>query len=80
MKNHEREYFCCQDKEGNLIGVERNSGGYPWVPDGLLGIQFWSRQSDAEDYANVLNWKHRRNNSEPIELTVVKVQLVVERV
>jgi hypothetical protein len=69
MKNHEREYFCCQNKEGNLVGIDRKSGGYPLAfDDMIIGVCFWPDRKLAQNYADVVG------------LTVVKIKLIVEKV
>ena len=68
MANIDVEQFACQDFEGNLIGLDLDSGGYPWVPGQLTGVTFWTRMEDARDYAN-------RN-----QFKLVRVKITVEEV
>jgi len=66
MNNHEQEVYALQDGDGNLIGIDRESGGYPWTPQSLLGVWFTDKAS-AENYMKV--------GSENFKLVRVKVIL-----
>jgi hypothetical protein len=68
MKNYERETFALQDGNGNLIGIDYDSGGYPWVPDGI-GRAWFSAIKPKESYLR----------SFP-ELKLVRVKITVEEV
>ena len=50
MSNYTQEMFACQNADGDLIGVDQNCGGYPWVPTNMRGVMLWFRAQDIPAY------------------------------
>lgn len=37
---------------GQVLGMDRDSGGYPWIPPGMYGWHYWSDPDAARKYAD----------------------------
>lgn len=70
MKNYEQEIYALQDSDGNLIGLDNASGGYPWVPSGIVGIYF------CDDLKRIAGYPDGRDN----KFKVVRVKVIVEEI
>jgi hypothetical protein len=75
LKNHEKECFACQDAEGNLVGIDHTSGGYPWVPYSIFGVRFWTTVEPALKYAGI--WQEGKTYTKGT-LTPVRVRVIIE--
>ena|ERR1700733_9429779 len=51
MTNHSKEMFALMDRDGNLIGKDDASGGYPWVPSTIGGVWLAEESKEMLDYA-----------------------------
>jgi len=71
MANHEKEMYALQDSDGNLIGIDRGSGGYPWTPDSLDGVWMESDPTYLQTYINC---------SFPGRFSLVKIKVTIEKV
>lgn len=64
--------FIVKNSEGNVIGIDRTSGGYPWVPPNpgslswLFAIEIFESELKAVQY--LINFRHY--SFEPISLVV----------
>jgi hypothetical protein len=43
-------WYVLQDANGNLIGKDQSSGGYPWVPDYPSGVWYSQNFDELRDY------------------------------
>ncbi len=69
MKNYEKEIYAFQDVDGNLIGIDREYGGYPWTPDSISQVWLTNNKEAAIRYSKTTR-----------QLTLVKVKITVEPV
>ena len=46
------------DKEGNVQGMDTNSGGCQYNAFGLGGIRYWETLALAMTYLNIIDYKH----------------------
>jgi hypothetical protein len=51
--NRQLEYYVCVNEKGELMGLDRDSGGYPFIAPNLNWVHFWTKKEDAEKYANI---------------------------
>lgn len=51
MKN---TVWVCVSK-GELVGIDNASGGYPWRPTSLAGVNFFDTIKEAQKYCDVWN-------------------------
>jgi hypothetical protein len=66
--------FVCISK-GEIIGIDSNSGGYPWRSNYIQGYRFWNTREEAEKYASI--WTNGANDSYGYSDMIVKeVELV----
>lgn len=68
--NHEKVMYALQDSDGNLIGIDRDSGGYPWVPNTIQGVWMLENPEGMTGYMK----------SFPRRFTLVKVKVSIEKV
>jgi len=71
MRNYQQEMFALQDANGNLIGLDIDSGGYPWVPETLAGVWLCTESKSMEEYATKTFTK---------QFKLVRIKVSVERI
>jgi hypothetical protein len=69
MANYEKEMFVIQNKDGDLIGIDTDSGGYPWVPFNMNGVFLTPFSPGAQEYCDTCKTDGFK---------VVKVRIVVD--
>jgi hypothetical protein len=43
------------DSEGKMQGIDESSGGYPYSTDNILGVHFWTYETEAEKYRKIID-------------------------
>lgn len=61
-------------KNNEPVGVDKASGGEPYIASSLNSIRYWINKTEAMKYARVCN-----SNKDPIEFTVASVQLMITK-
>jgi len=70
MNNYQREYYALQNVNGDLIGLDLASGGYPYVGISLMDIWF------VIDPKKMIEYNKTCHNA----FKLVKVTVTVEEV
>ena len=52
-------FWVLTDTNGNLIGIDKGSGGYPYVPSHFSNVHLWSDEDEAFEYSN--HWPGKFN-------------------
>jgi hypothetical protein len=45
-----RKYYIITNPNGVWVGVDQNSGGYPFETDYLQSVRIWNDKVEAESY------------------------------
>ncbi len=69
--------YVCQTKAGNLIGIDRDSGGYPFKASSLNEVAFFISKDEAERYAHVFR-NSSAGMSEYAGMTVKEFKFTLE--
>jgi len=68
MSNIDKIYYALQDNEGNLIGIDSGSGGYPWVPSTPYGVWYAEKPNEMIKYNNMSGFR---------QFKLVKVKITI---
>lgn len=72
-----RTAYVIKHPTGGYIGVDHNSGGYPWLPNNpFYGAKFWNTKDEAEKYMNMFCNAGPGTYQRASEWKLVKVQLM----
>jgi hypothetical protein len=52
----DQKHYVCVTSNGSLIGVDIQSGGYPFIAVSLHWVEFWLDPVKAQEYADL--WKN----------------------
>lgn len=47
------KYYVCVTQENEMIALDKNSGGYPYIPVTLSNVAFWVSRIEAERYCDM---------------------------
>lgn len=48
--NAGKNNWVIVNREGQILGLDVDSGGYPWIPSSISGWHFWESAERAEQY------------------------------
>lgn len=49
-------WYCLQYPDGDLVGLDQSSGGYPIRAKNPADVKYWLKSKDAVDYARIM-WR-----------------------
>lgn len=47
--------YAIKDKDGNFLGLDESSGGYPYIPSDMRSIHIWPTEEKAVSYKGVFS-------------------------
>lgn len=71
-------HFAIRDKrDGRLIGLDDNSGGYPWKPSHPQHVKLWDTKKAAIDYCEVMGWRRPSDSYGALSWEIVEIEPLV---
>lgn len=72
-------YAIRDTRDGRFIGLDKDSGGYPWKPTHPNGVELFTTKQKAIEYCEVMGWRRPTDSYGALSWEVVEVEPLVVR-